>query len=423
MDKKPFTKALTSFKKKVLRSSDNAAFKKQICDIVTDCEIFLSDWRKNDKEIISFISDIRNKLLHLAKNKEYSEFFYGMFYDNEFYALLLEAARLSPYNNVENEKATSPCWVCPISDKSTACYHISNEFIILSNGYLYDKESLFTWFKKSKRFIDPVTREQLPQFDVDRILRLNQGLEQIAEIQRKFNTLKSDLIAKQEKMFSSSYLSYREAIKKHFLVLSSNAADRDSKMKSNQEIQILIKKHVEQKPAKIIGKKELSNFSNLDLSGLAFYNHHLVSPYVGEGVLDLRGANLSGCYFLGTCSTGECLHADLSQANLEGAKFANLPGHGLCIKTTDFSNANLRNVDFTGVGNWGEVNITNANLKGAYLFNDDGVKLTGPDLKKRLQNLNGVESAMFDPVAETQAACVKMFEADVVEESKPGLRR
>jgi len=67
--------------------------------------------------------------------------------------------------------------------------------------------------------------------------------------------------------------------------------------------------------------------------------------------------------------------------------------------------------------------MTNADLRGAYLFNDEGVKLTGPDLKQHLHSLRGVESAMFDAVAEPQPTSVKMFEADVVEENKPGLRR
>lgn len=73
------------------------------------------------------------------------------------------------------------------------------------------------------------------------------------------------------------------------------------------------------------------------------------------------------------------MHANLTGANLKNAQFLNLPGRGICIKTTNFTRANLKNV----------------NLTGAYLYNKDGIKITGEHLRKFLKGTIGIETAIF----------------------------
>ncbi len=50
-------------------------------------------------------------------------------------------------------------------------------------------------------------------------------------------------------------------------------------------------------------------------------------------------------------------------ANMQRFKFENN-----CIKTSKFVNADMRNMDLSGVINWGEVNLTGADLRGSRII-------------------------------------------------------
>lgn len=273
--------------------------------------------------------------------------------------------------------------------------------IVLSTGYQYDKKALLKWIEISHKFTDPVSEAPLPQFDIDRIVALQHGLQKIVSLKETFEKEKNQLLKQQRIKFGKKDedLLPGDRIKKCFLEMTHKKTRRSSKKPYKLELQKLIEsqdiKQQETVPQPTWLGKPRKNFSNLNLSGLCFSGNDLTGP----GNLDLRGANLSQCTFLGECNTDECMHADLTGANLEGARFLNSPGKGICIKTTDFTRANLKNVDFTGVGNWNDVDLTEANLTGAFLYKKSGKKVSGQALKKHLAKkslVKGLETAIFE---------------------------
>ena len=240
-------------------------------------------------------------------------------------------------------------------------------------------------------------RVELPQFDIDRIINFQQGLKKIMELKTQFEKEKKLRLNWQERSFAGPNLSWQNRIKKYFItVISRNHVSTHEFDSALADLTALKLANVKQRP-NITGNSE-NNFSNLDLSNLCFSEKNsLITPF-GFGNIDLRGANLSGCTFLGNDFSGSCMHADLTDANLEGARFLNLPRKGICIKTTDFTRANLKNVNLTGICNWNGVNLSQANLQGAHLYDVHGIKLTGSALKEYLHGSNAlnVDSAIFD---------------------------
>lgn len=359
------------------KDEESSGLLMEISEIIAELEHFFSERQDYEKakEFLHHIRQIQNTLID---NQAYKAIIDNIKYQDFFYNPLIIIAQIVPYSRE-----------CPISCKTTSDHKIEPEFIALSTGFVYDKESLFSWYEKSQNFIDPTTNTPLPQTDITRIVKLKQGLQHIVDIQENFDKEKTRLLEQQSRALSMPNLSRIDQIKKYFLRFTSTRFDNETRKLAYKHLCDLRQQKDE---------LETYNFSKIDLSGLTFSSdNHLINRY-GHGKLDLRGANLSNCTFLGSCTTQECLHADLTDANLENARFLNLPMRGICIKTTNFTRANLRNVDFTGVGNWGEVNITEADLTGAYLYNRECVKITGLELKYYFEDLNliGVDTANFE---------------------------
>lgn len=308
-----------------------------------------------------------------------------------FYETLVVLAKISPRNAGKRQ------WECPITLK-TAMECDAN--IALTTGYIYDKEALLEWFHSTERFMDPATRTALTAFDVNHIHELEDGLKKIAELKLEIASRKTSCIDKQRAYFSNKNLKPHDLIKKNFLQMTSLQIDKMTKNKISENLRETIKQQglLQNLPVSTYQKDILGNFSRLNLSGLYFdETKFLVNPY--GLTLDLRNSNLSHCIFFGEASTHNGLHANLSAANLEYAEFYHLPGQGISIETSNFTDANLRNVNFTGISNWTNVNLTNANLIGAYLYDKDGVRLTGERLKNYLYEqpkIIGLDQAFFE---------------------------
>lgn len=308
-----------------------------------------------------------------------------------FYETLRNLAEISPRNAGKHQ------WECPITLKtSSEC----DSSVALTTGYIYDKEALLDWFHSSEAFIDPATRTVLTPFDVNHIHELENGLKKIEEIKLSLTPKKNKLIEEQRLYFSNKSLKTHDMIKKNFLQMTSLQIDKATKNKiSEQLLETIQQLNVPQNPPVSTYQKDISgNFSCLNLSGLYFdETKFLVNPY--GLTLDLRNANLSHCIFFGDTRTQNAMHANLTGANLEKAEFLNLPAQGISIETSNFTNANLKNVNFTGVSNWTGVNLTHANLIDAYLYNKDGIKITGENFKNYLYeqpNIIGIEHAFFE---------------------------
>lgn len=388
MSHKNIVTSLVLLKDQVEMLPHQSALSNRVSALIRDCEEFFKKWKVEAEETI-FLQNLSQELHALGRSN--AVLISDPKFSNYYYQLILEVTKVTPFNNHELDKCNMKQWICPITFKST--YNPSNDhkFVALTTGYIYDKEALLQWFEQSQNFIDPATRKPLPQLDIDRLATYSIGLKKLAEIEEARNALKRELIAEQNDRFARSNLPWSDEIKKQFLTFHTADSPSYERGIAQSRLNDLIAIYIVSKPNKRGPKKE-ENFSNLDLSGIVFSNQQMAH-------IDLRGANLSGCTFFNEGHTGNCIHADLSGANLEGARFLHLPQRGVCMKTTNFTDANLRNADLTGIGNWSEINVTNADFCGAYLYNEDGLKVSGPDLKKFLHHCKGVDTAKFDPPA------------------------
>lgn len=378
--------SLVLLKDQVEMSPLQSALSNSLSVLIRSCEEFFKEWKVKAQETL-FLQNLSQELHALGRSN--AVLISDPKFSNYYYQLILEVTKVAPFNNQEKNQYDVELWICPITFNSTYDASYDHKFVALTSGYIYDKQGLLQWFEQSQNFIDPMTRKPLPQFDIVRLAKYSIGLKKLTEIEDTRNALKRDLIAAQNERFARSNLPWSDEIKKQFLTFHTADSPSYERAIAQSRLNQLIALHIVSEPNKKGPKKE-ENFSNLDLSGIVFSNQQMAHT-------DLRGANLSGCTFFNEGHTGNCIHADLSGANLEGARFLNLPQRGVCMKTTNFTDANLRNVDLTGIGNWGEINITNADFCGAYLYNEDGLKVSGPDLKKFLHHCKGVDTAKFDP--------------------------
>lgn len=356
----------------------------ELTEIKTKIKYCIYHFDENTElNIIELIKQLRNKLY--AKISDFKD------HDviNLCYELLQVTTKIIPFNNLKNNEYC----ICPITFEKLHFYPKYEvgfkNVITLTTGYVYDKEALLNWFDTSKSFIDPVTKKELPQFDIDRIVKLQKGLKKIQQIENEYVTNRDRLLEQQNIRLKNQDIN---PIKSTFLLMTHyNSTHHFSNSNTIRAIlnKEIINAGIEQLPPKSTSKKDGdTNFTHLDLSGLYFYNNELNG--------DFRQSNLSNCTFFQPCLTSHCMHADLTEANLENVKFSNSPRGGICIKTSNFTRANLKNVDFTGVGNWGEVNMTNANLTGAFLYDTDGIKITGEELKQYLKGVIGIDSVILN---------------------------
>jgi uncharacterized protein YjbI with pentapeptide repeats len=234
--------------------------------------------------------------------------------------------------------------------------------------------------------------------DIKTIYALEEGLKTLSTLKDEIFAKKLSFSKQQRQHFSQLGLSAQDMIKKNFLQMTSLQVDKISRHEASEKIRDALKQQTTQLPPLSSYQKDISgNFSGIDLSGLYFNHSNLLNPY--HLPLDLRSANLSHCIFFGDATPQNALQANLSSANLEAAEFLNLPSQGISIEGTNFSHANLKQVNFTGVSNWSGVNLTQANLINAYLYNKDGIKITGEELKIFLQgqpNVIGIDQALFE---------------------------